>query len=402
MTKKIKAMVVFGTRPEAIKMAPLVLELKSHHLLEPLVCVTGQHREMLDQVLALFGIVPDFDLNIMQSGQTLTEITARALIGLEKVFNEARPDIVYVHGDTTTTFAGALAAFYGQIPLAHVEAGLRTGQKYAPYPEELNRKLTGALTDLHFAPTASARENLLAENVPKSQIFVTGNTVIDALCHTVKPDYVFSRSELNSLPSDKRLLLVEVHRRENLGAPLAAICRGLRRVAAENPDVLMVFPVHRNPAVREPVNRYLAGLERVLLIEPLDVADFHNLMQKSTLIFTDSGGVQEEAPSLGVPVLVLRDVTERPEAVAAGTVVLVGSAADRLVETAACLLTDKAAYAKMANAINPYGDGRAAERIVAATDWYFTQSGVRPGDYSEKIDGSNIESAGLMERRRSK
>ncbi len=384
MTKKIKAMVVFGTRPEAIKMAPLVLELKSHHLLEPLVCVTGQHREMLDQVLALFGIVPDFDLNIMQSGQTLTEITARALIGLEKVFNEARPDIVYVHGDTTTTFAGALAAFYGQIPLAHVEAGLRTGQKYAPYPEELNRKLTGALTDLHFAPTASARENLLAENVPKSQIFVTGNTVIDALCHTVKPDYVFSRSELNSLPSDKRLLLVEVHRRENLGAPLAAICRGLRRVAAENPDVLMVFPVHRNPAVREPVNRYLAGLERVLLIEPLDVADFHNLMQKSTLIFTDSGGVQEEAPSLGVPVLVLRDVTERPEAVAAGTVVLVGSAADRLVETAASLLTDKAAYAKMANAINPYGDGRAAERIVAATDWYFTQSGARPGDYSEK------------------
>lgn len=384
MTKKIKAMVVFGTRPEAIKMAPLVLELKSHHLLEPLVCVTGQHREMLDQVLALFGIVPDFDLNIMQSGQTLTEITARALIGLEKVFNEARPDIVYVHGDTTTTFAGALAAFYGQIPLAHVEAGLRTGQKYAPYPEELNRKLTGALTDLHFAPTASARENLLAENVPKSQIFVTGNTVIDALRHTVRPDYVFSRSELNSLPSDKRLLLVEVHRRENLGAPLAAICRGLRRVAAENPDVLMVFPVHRNPAVREPVNRYLAGLERVLLIEPLDVADFHNLMQKSTLIFTDSGGVQEEAPSLGVPVLVLRDVTERPEAVAAGTVVLVGSAADRLVETAASLLTDKAAYAKMANAINPYGDGRAAERIVAATDWYFTQSGARPGDYSEK------------------
>jgi len=362
-------------------MAPLVMQLKCHHQLEPLVCVTGQHREMLDQVLALFGIVPDFDLNIMQSGQTLTEITARSLIGLEKVFNEARPDIVYVHGDTTTTFAGALAAFYGQIPLAHVEAGLRTGQKYAPYPEELNRKLTGALTDLHFAPTASAKENLLAENVPEAQIFVTGNTVIDALRHTVKNDYLFSRSELNSLPSDKRLLLVEVHRRENLGAPLAAICRGLRRVAAENPDVFMVFPVHRNPAVREPVNKYLAGLERVLLIEPLDVADFHNLMQKSTLIFTDSGGVQEEAPSLGVPVLVLRDVTERPEAVAAGTVALVGSAADRLVEAAANLLTDKAAYAKMANAINPYGDGRAAERIVAATAWHFAESGTRPADY---------------------
>ncbi len=382
MDKKIQAMVVFGTRPEAIKMAPLVLELKRHHRLEPLVCVTGQHREMLDQVLALFGIVPDFDLNIMQSGQTLTEITARSLTGLEKVFNQARPDIVYVHGDTTTTFAGALAAFYGQIPLAHVEAGLRTGQKYAPYPEELNRKLTGALTDLHFAPTASAKKNLLAENVPEAQIFVTGNTVIDALRHTVRPDYAFSRPELNGLPSEKRLLLVEVHRRENLGAPLEAICRGLRRVAAENPDVLMVFPVHRNPAVREPVNRHLAGLERVLLIEPLDVADFHNLMQKSTLIFTDSGGVQEEAPSLGVPVLVLRDVTERPEAVAAGTVALVGSAADRLVETAANLLRDQVAYAKMANAINPYGDGRAAERIVAATNWYFAKSGARPEDYS--------------------
>lgn len=365
-------------------MAPLVLELKRHNNLETLVCVTAQHREMLDQALAIFGILPDFDLNIMQSGQTLTEITVRALAGLEEVFCQARPDLVFVHGDTTTTFAAALAAFYGQIPLAHVEAGLRTGQKYAPYPEELNRKLTGALTDLHFAPTASARENLLTEKVSAEQIFVTGNTVIDALRHTVRPDYRFSRPELNSIPSQKRLLLVEAHRRENLGAPLEAICRGLRRVVAENPDVFMVFPVHKNPAVREPVNKYLAGLERVLLIEPLAVADFHNLMQKSTLIFTDSGGVQEEAPSLGVPVLVLRDVTERPEAVAAGTVALVGSAAERLVETATKLLTDRDAYAKMANAINPYGDGHAAERIVAAVLWHFAKTGTRPADYYPK------------------
>jgi UDP-N-acetylglucosamine 2-epimerase (non-hydrolysing) len=378
---KIRTMVVFGTRPEAIKMAPLVLELQRHEDVEPLVCVTAQHREMLDQVLSLFGIKPDFDLNIMQSGQTLTDITVRALQGLEEVFRRERPDLVFVHGDTTTTFAGSLAAFYAQIPVAHVEAGLRTGQKYAPYPEELNRKLTGALTDLHFAPTAQSRKNLLAENVDPETVYVTGNTVIDAITYTVRPDYRFASEQLNELPKDKRLLLVETHRRENLGEPMEAICRGLRRIMETNQDVQMVFPVHKNPAVREPVNKYLAGLERVHLIEPLDVTDFHNLMQKSTLILTDSGGVQEEAPSLGVPVLVLRDVTERPEAVEAGTVALVGTTEDRVAGEASRLLQDQAAYNKMANATNPYGDGQASARITAAVRRYFGRNVERPADF---------------------
>ncbi|MDW7652400.1 MAG: UDP-N-acetylglucosamine 2-epimerase (non-hydrolyzing) [Bacillota bacterium] len=381
MAKKLRAMVVFGTRPEAIKMAPLVLELQRHQDVETQVCVTAQHREMLDQVLELFGIIPDFDLNIMQAGQTLTDITVRAIQGLEDVFQRARPNLVFVHGDTTTTFAGALAAFYGKIPVAHVEAGLRTWQKYAPYPEELNRKLTGALTDMHFAPTAKARQNLLAENVPDETIFVTGNTVIDALKTTVRDGYRFKREELNRLPAGKRLLLVEAHRRENLGEPLHAICRGLRTVVQRHQDVHMVFPVHKNPAVRETVNRYLAGLERVSLIEPLDVADFHNLMQRSFLILTDSGGIQEEAPSLGRPVLVLREVTERPEAVEAGTVALVGADEERLAVNASRLLDDREAYDKMANAINPYGDGRASARIVAAVRRHFGRDVERPADF---------------------
>lgn len=382
MAEKIRSMIVFGTRPEAIKMAPLILEMRRHPDVEPLVCVTAQHREMLDQVLALFDIVPDFDLNIMQSGQTLTDITVRALTGLEDVFARVRPDMVFVHGDTTTTFAGALAAFYGRIPVAHVEAGLRSGEKYAPYPEELNRKLAGALTDLHFAPTAKARENLLAEAVPAEQIFVTGNTVIDALRYTVNPQYRFTSPALHNLPAGKRILLVETHRRENLGEPLEAVCRGLRRIVEENPDVVMIFPVHKNPAVREPVYRYLADRERIRLIEPLDVADFHNLMQKSTLILTDSGGIQEEAPSLGVPVLVLRDVTERPEAVAAGTVALVGTSEEQLARAATRLLTDREAYEAMANAVNPYGDGQASERIVAAVRRHFGRHSERLADYA--------------------
>ncbi|MBS4022277.1 MAG: UDP-N-acetylglucosamine 2-epimerase (non-hydrolyzing) [Dethiobacter sp.] len=384
-------MVVFGTRPEAIKMAPLVHELRRCSEIETAVCVTAQHREMLDQVLKLFAITPDFDLDIMQSGQTLTEITNRALCGLERVLGENRPDLVFVHGDTTTTFAGALAAFYHRIPVGHVEAGLRTGQKYAPYPEELNRRLTGTLSDLHFAPTALARSNLLAENVPADSIFVTGNTVIDALRYTVQPDYQFAREELNSLPKGARLLLVEAHRRENLGAPLESICRALRRIVQDHPDVFLVFPVHRNPAVRQPVFDCLLGLDRVMLIEPLDVADFHNLMQKSTLILTDSGGIQEEAPSLGRPVLVLREVTERPEAVDAGTVALVGLNEEAIVETASRLLTDDAAYRGMAAAINPYGDGKAAARIVSAVRWRFGLGGSKPPDFTPK-ESSSLES----------
>lgn len=381
MAEPFRAMVVFGTRPEAIKMAPLVLELHRHPDVAAAVCVTAQHREMLDQVLELFGIRPEYDLNIMQAGQTLTDITVRALTGLRDVFRQARPHLVFVHGDTTTTFAGALAAFYEQIPVAHVEAGLRTGQKYAPFPEEMNRKLTGALTDLHFAPTAGAKANLLAEGVPENAIFVTGNTVIDALRYTVRPEYRFAAGDLNGLPSDKRLLLVETHRRENLGAPMESICRALRRIVTDNPDVYMVFPVHKNPAVRDPVYRTLAGLDRVLLTEPLDVTDFHNLMGKSHLILTDSGGIQEEAPSLGRPVLVLREVTERPEAVAAGTVALVGVGEETIVEAANRLLRDTAAYRKMATAVNPYGDGLASRRIVSAARWRFGLSGEKPDDF---------------------
>ena len=375
-------MVVFGTRPEAIKMAPLVLELENDHHLETAVCVTAQHREMLDQVLEIFGIIPEFDLNIMQAGQTLTDITIRALTGLKEVFTQFKPDIVFVHGDTTTTFAAALAAFYEKIPVGHVEAGLRTGQKYAPYPEELNRKLTGSLADLHFAPTAGAKENLLRENVAPDSIFVTGNTVIDALNYTVRDDWFFEAYELQELPPDKKLVLVEVHRRENLGAPMEAICRALRRIAEKHPEIFLVFPVHKNPAVREPVYRHLKDVPTVRLIEPLTVADFHNLMRRCTLILTDSGGIQEEAPSLGCPVLVLREVTERPEAVEAGTVALLGTDEETIVRETSRLLTDRKAYVKMASAVNPYGDGKAAGRIVEAVRWYFGLQEERPGDFA--------------------
>jgi UDP-N-acetylglucosamine 2-epimerase (non-hydrolysing) len=381
VAKPLRCLTVFGTRPEAIKMAPLVLELRACPELETLVCVTAQHREMLDQVLELFGIVPDFDLDVMQHGQTLTEITTRALAGLDNVLTQVCPDLVFVHGDTTTTFTGALAAFYRQIPVGHVEAGLRSGRKYAPYPEELNRKLTGVLTDLHFAPTASARCNLLAENVTPAGIFVTGNTVIDALRYTVRENYRFTREELNNLPVEKRLVVVEVHRRENLGEPLEAICRALRRLVLEHTDIFMVFPVHKNPAVREPIRRHLSGLERVLLLEPLDVNDFHNLMHKAVLLLTDSGGIQEEAPSLGRPVLVLREVTERPEAVEAGTVAIAGVQEEGIVTSVTRLLTDTVLYRRMATAVNPYGDGRASARILAAVRWYFGLCREKPDDF---------------------
>ncbi|MBT9173330.1 MAG: UDP-N-acetylglucosamine 2-epimerase [Syntrophomonadaceae bacterium] len=382
MAKPFRCLTVFGTRPEAIKMAPLVLELRACSELETLVCVTAQHREMLDQVLELFGIVPDFDLDVMQHGQTLTGITTRALAGLDNVLAQVCPDLVFVHGDTTTTFVGALAAFYRQIPVGHVEAGLRSGRKYAPYPEELNRKLTGVLTDLHFAPTASARRNLLAENVTPAGIFVTGNTVIDALRYTVRENYRFTREELNSLPVEKRLVVVEVHRRENLGEPLEAICRALRRLVLEHTDIFMVFPVHKNPAVREPIIRHLRGLERVLLLEPLDVNDFHNLMHKATLLLTDSGGIQEEAPSLGRPVVVLREVTERPEAVEAGTVAIAGVQEEGIVTLVTRLLRDAMLYKRMAAAVNPYGDGQASARILAAVRWHFGLCRERPEDFA--------------------
>ncbi|MBS3947349.1 MAG: UDP-N-acetylglucosamine 2-epimerase (non-hydrolyzing) [Dethiobacter sp.] len=381
MPRPQRCLVIFGTRPEAIKMAPLVLEMRRFADLETSVCVTAQHREMLDQVLSLFGIVPEHDLDVMRHGQTLTDITMRTLAGLEEVLAQVCPELVLVHGDTSTTFAGALAAFYRQIRVGHVEAGLRSGQKYAPFPEEMNRKLTGVLADLHFAPTASASRNLLDENAAPENIFVTGNTVIDALRFTVRKNHRFAREELNCLPRNKRLLLAEVHRRENLGAPLESICRAFRRLVLAHEDVFMVFPVHKNPAVREPVYRHLADLDRVLLLEPLDVADFHNLMHKSTLLLTDSGGVQEEAPALGRPVLVLREVTERPEAVEAGTVALVGVQEEKIVAATTRLLTDDGAYRRMANAVNPYGDGQAAARIVAAVRWHFGLTGERPPDF---------------------
>ncbi|MBR4642961.1 MAG: UDP-N-acetylglucosamine 2-epimerase (non-hydrolyzing) [Selenomonadaceae bacterium] len=362
--KKLKVMSVFGTRPEAIKMAPVVLELDKYSEVESVVAVTAQHREMLDQVLKLFNIRPDFDLNIMSEGQTLFDITNRALSGLDKVLTEAKPDVILVHGDTTTTFAGALAAYYHQIEVGHVEAGLRTKNKFSPYPEEMNRRLTGALADLNFAPTSTAKENLLREGIDESKIFVTGNTVIDALYQTVREDFNFPDFDLS-----KRIILVTTHRRENLGEPLRQVYKALRSLVEEFPDVEIIFPVHKNPKVREVVNEELGGLERVCLIDPLDYEPFANLINRATLIMTDSGGLQEEAPALGKPVLVLRDTTERPEAVDAGTVKLIGTNQDKIYEAAKLLLTDAAEYRKMAEATSPYGDGHAAERIVKALLW---------------------------------
>lgn len=366
--RKLKVMTVFGTRPEAIKMCPLVLEMKKYpDLIEPLVAVTAQHREMLDQVLELFQIKPDYDLNIMTSGQTLYDVTTRALMGLKEVMEEAKPDIVLVHGDTTTTFAGALAAFYAQIPVGHVEAGLRTGNKYSPYPEEMNRKLTGAIADMHFAPTAISKQNLLKENVNPDNILVTGNTVIDALQATVQKDYVFEDAEFNKVfESGHRLILMTTHRRENLGEPMRHVYKALKSVLETHEDVEAIFPVHKNPKVREIVQQELGGLDRVHLIEPMDYEPFANLMAKVDIVLTDSGGIQEEAPALGKPVLVLRDTTERPEAVSAGTVLLVGTAYEDVLRETNRLLDDVAHYKKMAEAANPYGDGQACARIVNA------------------------------------
>lgn len=361
----IKVMPVFGTRPEAIKMAPVVRSLKDEHDIETVVTVTAQHREMLDQVLELFTINTDYDLDVMKEEQSLTEITVNVLQGLKDILSKEKPDLLLVHGDTSTTFTAALSAFYREIKIGHVEAGLRTYDKYSPYPEEMNRHLTGVLTDLHFAPTPLARENLLRENVSKRQIFVTGNTVIDALLQTVRKSYRFASPVLGNLNFDKRkVILLTAHRRENLGQPLINICQAVKTIVRGNREVEVVFPVHLNPAVRKIVEDVLQGEERVNLIEPLDYEPFANLMARSYLILTDSGGIQEEAPGLGKPVLVLRNTTERPEALKAGTVIKVGTDREEIVKQTTELLEDEAKYKGMAEAVNPYGDGKASPRII--------------------------------------
>lgn len=364
--EKLKVMTVFGTRPEAIKMCPVILEMqKFPQYIQPIVAVTAQHREMLDQVLNLFHITPDYDLNIMTAGQTLFDITERALHGLHAVMEEAKPDIILVHGDTTTTFVGALAAFYMQIPVGHVEAGLRTGNKFSPYPEEMNRKLTASLADYNFSPTTTAKANLLRENVKENTIYVTGNTVIDALQATVKKDYDFANPGLQrALASENKLILMTTHRRENLGAPMRQVYRALREVLTDHPNVEAIFPMHKNPEVRKVAESVLGHMDRVHLIEPMDYAPFANLMAKVDIVLTDSGGIQEEAPALGKPVLVLRNTTERPEAVTAGTVKLIGTGKEDVYAATTRLLVDEKYYKSMAEAVNPYGDGKAAQRIV--------------------------------------
>ena len=365
--KRKKVMVVFGTRPEAIKMAPVIQALRQKDELFCQVIVTAQHREMLDQVLQLFKIVPDFDLDLMRQGQTLTEITTRALNGLKEVFQRELPDLVLIHGDTTTTFVAALAAFYAQIPVGHVEAGLRTGNKYSPFPEEMNRKLASVLADYHFAPTDTARRNLLIEGIAPEKVFVTGNTVIDALLATVKPEYNFLDPRIERIlkQTNTRTILVTTHRRENLGEPMRQIYQALKNILDLFPDTQVIFPVHKNPLVRKVVTEVLGSHPRVNLVEPMDYEPFVNLMSRSHLILTDSGGIQEEAPSLGIPVLVVRDTTERPEAVEAGTVSLVGTEYESVYLELRRLLSDRVAYDRMSMASNPYGDGCAASRIAA-------------------------------------
>ena len=354
-------MSIFGTRPEAIKMAPLVKELEKRKEIKSIVCVTAQHRQMLDQVLETFDIKPDYDLNIMKQGQTLGEITTRALNGLEEVIKEAQPDIVLVHGDTTTTFAGALAAFYNQVAIGHVEAGLRTNDKYSPYPEEMNRQMVDCMTDMYFAPTNLSRQNLLDENIEEEKIYITGNTAIDAMATTVKENY---HHEVFDWVGDNRLILLTAHRRENLGDPMRRIFKGIKRAIDETPDVKVVYPIHLNPKVREVAYEVFGNDDKIKFIEPLEVFDFHNFIKKSYMILTDSGGIQEEAPSLGKPVLVLRDTTERPEGIDAGTLKLVGTDENKIYEETKILLNNKIEYEKMSKASNPYGDGNASKRIV--------------------------------------
>ncbi|HHW47034.1 MAG TPA: UDP-N-acetylglucosamine 2-epimerase (non-hydrolyzing) [Clostridiaceae bacterium] len=382
----LKVMVIFGTRPDAIKMAPLVSELKKHVQIKTIVCVTAQHRQMLDQVLDIFGIVPDYDLNIMQNRQSLEYITIKALEGVSSVLEDTKPDIVLVHGDTTTCFAASLAAFYKKISVGHVEAGLRTHDKYFPYPEEMNRRLAGAISDLHFAPTLTNKNNLLREGIAEDKIYITGNTVIDALKTTVRADYDFQMKDLRNIDFSKnRVITVTAHRRENLGEPLRNICRAIRRIADKYDDVKIVYSVHLNPAVQEVARDILSSHNRVKLIAPLDVQDMHNLIARSYLVMTDSGGLQEEAPSLGKPVLVLRNETERPEAVEAGTVKLAGTDEEQIFTLASQLLEDSSEYNRMAKSVNPYGDGKASERIALALLYRFGLSDKAPEEFIQYI-----------------
>jgi len=360
----IKVMTIFGTRPEAIKMAPLIKELETRKEIKSIVCVTAQHREMLDQVLETFKIKPDYDLNIMKQNQTLSEITANVLKGLEEIIKEVKPNIILVHGDTTTTFAGALAAFYNQVDIGHVEAGLRTYNKYSPYPEEMNRQMVDSMTDMYFAPTLLSKDNLSKENIPENKIYVTGNTVIDAMKTTVTKDY--NHSELSWIKENEKLILLTAHRRENLGEPMRHIFKGIKKAIDEVPNVKIIYPIHKNPKVREIAQEVFGNSNKIKLIEPLDVFDFHNFINKSYIILTDSGGIQEEAPSLGKPVLVLRDTTERPEGIEAGTLKLVGTNSITIYEETKKLLTNKEEYDKMSKSSNPYGDGFASKRIVDA------------------------------------
>lgn len=380
MRQTLKVMTIFGTRPEAIKMAPLVQALHKHgDEITPIVTVTAQHREMLDQVLDIFAITPDYDLNLMTTQQTLADLTTRAMQGLDDILKKVQPDVVLVHGDTTTTFAASLAAFYNGIAVGHVEAGLRTGDKRSPYPEEMNRQMTGVLADLHFAPTQKAAANLQAESKPEDAIFITGNTAIDAMKTTV--GHEDTHEVLQQLGED-RFILVTAHRRENLGQPMRHMFSAIKRLVNEHPDVQVVYPIHLNPRVREAADDILGDDPRIHLIEPLGVADFHNVAARATLILTDSGGVQEEAPSLGVPVLVLRDTTERPEGIEAGTLKLAGTHETDIYEQAQTLLLNQEAYVQMANAANPYGDGGAAERIVQAMLYHFGWTPQRPDPFT--------------------
>ncbi len=379
--KKLKIMSVFGTRPEAIKMAPLVRALAERDCFESLCCLTGQHREMLDSVMEIFRLRADFDLNIMQKQQTLSSITTRALLGMDEVLDEAKPDLILVHGDTSTTFAGALAAFYHKIPVGHVEAGLRTYDPYSPFPEEMNRTLVGDIAALHFSPTEANAENLRKEAV-KGEIFITGNTVIDAMKTTVRNDYRFTTQALNELDfARKRIIALTCHRRENYGQPMHDIFRAVREVVRTHPEVEVVYPVHLSPAVRDCAQEELGGTERIHLIDPVDVEEMHNLMARCYFVMTDSGGLQEEAPAMGKPVLVLRRETERPEAVKAGTVKLAGVEFENIVRLANALLEQPAEYEKMAHAVNPYGDGNACRRIADAIEWNFGLRSEKPADF---------------------
>ena len=379
--KKIKVMSVFGTRPEAIKMAPLVKELANCPDLESICCLTGQHREMLDSVMEIFELQGDYDLNIMEKKQTLSTITTKTLLGMDRVIDECRPDLILVHGDTSTTFAGALSAFYHRVPIGHVEAGLRTWDKYSPYPEEMNRTLVGDLADLHFSPTKANLDNLTRESI-MGEKFITGNTAIDAMRYTVQADYVFTTPLLNELDYEgKKIIVVTCHRRENYGQPMQDIMTAISELVRTHEDVEVVYPVHLSPVVQECAAKYLGNQPRIHLIAPLDVLEMHNLLSRCYMVMTDSGGLQEEAPALGKPVLVMRRETERPEAIAAGTVKLAGVSYDGILSLANMLLEDPVQYSAMAKAVNPYGDGHACARIAQAIRWYFKLSEDRPSDF---------------------